>query len=516
MNKLLLKMYLKTNNEEKIKNLDEKDFRNAFNGLTTIDKIKLAHLKGNTSILKNNLNHLELSNNGIGLYEKLEPKDNLLFYMELIDHINQNELFNNQTMKRFNTPFWKNKLEESGYAYIPENEIYTIINKNEETFIDLIENNNDFRKMFFSNASFEGNKYELKIGKLLTNEKIAGYLAKQKEMKKFYNNTSSPMLYDANESFYKNLPDEFKYVIGYHIKPITTTNNKVKNKYRYSIERKLFTCLSDIIPEKTIYDIMALYETETTNDNIASLISLIIKDNDFYEKFRFILESYFDNDINNGISFCKKYENTKLLEEISDINIPDIKEKIKFLGFANRLKGIDNLDIVINSSLEELKQGENDLSTYKEKKEEIRIYRKEYNEVVSINHDREIIIITQNGEIYEREVTGSHDEAIYNFIKANNYFFDGLMDLKQMIITVTNNSNILIIVEGDNLINILPSKINDIQKETLKTLLTKVNEKSNIELAYQEGNEIYSLNNGLAMNNNKAVDELTRIKTKTR
>ena len=514
MNKILLKLYLRTGNKEKIRDLSNEEFRKLFYSLSLKDKIVLAQLRGDYKIIESNLDNIDLMINGRGLYELLDDQNSLLFYLVLLDYINKNVKDNGEFKKRFNVSSWDNKLDDSGYLNFSMGGIYDLIDKNSAYFISLLENDESFRKMFFDNVNFEGNLYELKIDKILCNKDIASYLAGQKEMEKFYNKRCSSMFYGIDESFFTYLPDEYKYLIGYHVKPNVGINSKVNEKYYNRIKSILHSYFYTYLSSEEIDDLLSLYESDVTYDNIASLISFIVSDHSYYKKYKFLLDNYFDGDISNTISFCRKYNGTSLFNDICNNNMPDIKEKIIFLAFANRLKGVDSLKSIKNLSLAELRKVEDDLSECKEVKEDVRVFGN--NDIVSIKYDREIIVIYPDGSVDEREVYMSHDQAIYSLIKENGYSYEGIFDLRQMIITITSMGNILIIIEGDYLGCTLPNNMNEVQKESLKELFARVNKESNIELAYQEDSEIYVLNGGLSMDSESASEELSRIKIKSR
>ena len=321
MNRMLLKYYLKTGNSFKIKELSDNEYDKLYKRLSFIDKIKLSHLRG---VSISDLDDFDLSINGIGLYEVLDDKNSLIFYIELLNYINNDVLYNGEYRKRFNIPLWKNKLEESGYSDFASNSIYKLIENNSKLFIDLLESNKDFRSMFFRNVSFEGNLYELGINRILSNKEIGTYLASQEEMFKFYNKRCSSILYSLDESFFENLPDNYKYLIGYH--------SMLGNNENFNKVRNVLISYFPFLSSKDISDILSLYNSQVSSDNIASLISFIINDQDFYSKYKFLCDNYFDGDFDKVMNFCKKYKDTKLFKDICFNFIPEIKEKIVFLS----------------------------------------------------------------------------------------------------------------------------------------------------------------------------------------
>ncbi|MBR3229247.1 MAG: hypothetical protein IKF91_00300 [Bacilli bacterium] len=498
MNKLLLKHYLKTGNSLKIKALSESEYEKLYLKSSFDDKVRLAHLRGN--VIKD-LDNFDLFINGRGLYELLDDKNNLIFYFELLDYVNTDILNNGNYIKRFNTSFWKNKIEESGF-FSSSNDIYKLIERNSDLLIEYLENNKDFREMFFRNVSFEGNMYEVSINRILSNKKIGIYLAKQKEMFKFYNNKCFSMLYNLDESFFENLPDEYKFLIGYHSNLGNSSKEKIKN-----VLFSYFPFLS----KEVILDILSLYDSNVSSDNIASLISFIIKDHDFYNKYKFLLDNYFDGDFDKTLFFCKKYINTKLFKEICFEYIPEIKEKIMFLSFSNRLKGIDSLDDIKNKSLEDLKNTDNDYSSYKDIKEDVRAFGK--NDFICLNYEREIILIYPDGTIDEREVLESHDQILHEMIIDNGYDYKGIINFRGMVLTLANEGNTVLLIEGDNVVCTLPNNISTFQNDGLKDLFRKMNVKSQISLCIANDGELYALNNGNSMSSELASSELSRVKS---
>ena len=497
MNRFLLKHYLKTGNSLKIKALSESEYEKLYLKSSFDDKVRLAHLRG--SVIKD-LDNFDLSINGRGLYGLLDDKNNLFFYFELLDYINTDILNNGNYMKRFNTSFWKNKIEESGFFSLEFNDIYKLIERNSDLLIDYLENNKDFRDMFFRNVSFEGNMYEVSINRILSNKKIGIYLAKQKEMFKFYNRKCFSMLYNLDESFFENLPDEYKFLIGYHSN--LGGDKKIKN-----VLFSYFPFLS----EEVILDILSLYDSNVSSDNIASLISFIIEDHDFYNKYKFLSDNYFDGDFDRTLYFCKKYINTKLFKEICFEYFPDIKEKLLFLSFSNRLKGIDSLDSVRGKSLEDLKTTDSDYSSYKDIKEDVRAFGK--NDFICLNYEREIILIYPDGSVDEREALESHDQILHDFIIDNGYDYDGPINFRGMVLTLANEGNTILLIEGDNVVCTLPNNINDFQKQSLKDLFRKMNRESQISLCISKDGELLALNNGEAMSNDDAASEVFRAKS---
>ena len=499
MNRMLLKYYLKIGNISKIKELSDKEYDKFYERLSFIDKIKLSHLRG---VSISDLDNLDLSVNGRGLYELLDDKDSLMFNVELLNYINNDVKYNGEYRKRFNIPLWKNKLEESGYSDFATNNIYKLIGNNSKLFIDLLEGNKDFRSMFFKNVSFEGNLYELEINRILSNKEIGTYLASQKEMFKFYNKRCSSMLYSLDESFFENLPDNYKYLIGYHS---MLGDNESFNKIR-----NVLTSYFPFLSSNDISDILSLYNSQVSSDNIASLISFIINDHDFYSKYKFLCDNYFDGDFDKVMNFCKKYNNTKLFKDICFNFISEIKEKIVFLSFANRLKGIDSLEDIINRSLEDLKNTMNDYSSYKDIKEDVRAFGK--NDFICLNYEREIIMIHFDGTMDDREVLESHDQILRELILANGYDYDGPIIFRDMVITLASEGNVILLIEGDNAVCSIPNNINNLQKKALKGLFKKMNKDSQVSLCMAEGDELYALNNGDSMSNEFAFMELSRIK----
>lgn len=506
MNILLLKYYLKTGNSLKIKSLSDGEYEKTYRNASFVDKVRLAHLRGK---IISNLERFELYINGRGLYELLDDKNSMMFYFELLDYINKDILFDGKYIKRFNIPFWKNKLEESGYFSFGSYNIYNLIDENPDFLIDLLENNKDFRKIFFRNVSFDGNLYEPAINRILSNRKIGIYLSKQPEMFKFYNKNCSSMLCDLDESFFENLPDEYKFLIGYHVRP-NFSNERAAKKYTDKIKNVLVSYFPFLL-ENEISNILSLYNSDVSSDNIASMISFLINDHDFYPKYKFLCDNYFDGDINKTIYFYKKYDGTKLLKEISFNYVPDIKEKILFLSFANRLKGINSLDDVMNKSIEELKNTENDYSSYRSVKDDVRVFGK--NDFISLNYDREIIIIYPDGTLDEREATESHDQVLHDLILENNYEYYGPILFKNMVLTLTGEGNVILLAEGDNVICAIPNNINSLQKQNLKELFNNMNEKSQVSLCMEEKGEILALNNGDSMSSDDATSELSRVRT---
>lgn len=500
MNRMLLKYYLKTGNSFKIKELSDNEYDKFYKRLSFIDKIKLSHLRG---VSISDLDNFDLSVNGRGLYEILDDNNSLLFFFELLDYVNKDVKYNGEYRKRFNIPLWKNKLEESGYSDFASNSIYKLIENNSKLFIDLLEGNKDFRKMFFKNVSFEGNLYELGIERILSNKEIGTYLASQKEMFKFYNKRCSSMLYSLDESFFENLPDNYKYLIGYH--------SMLGNNENFNKVRNVLISYFPFLSSKDISDILSLYNSQVSSDNIVSLISFIINDQDFYSKYKFLCDNYFDGDFDKVMNFCKKYKDTKLFKDICFNFIPEIKEKIVFLSFANRLKGIDSLDDVINKSFDDLKNTLNDYSSYKDIKEDIRVFGK--NDFVCLNYEREIVMIYFDGSMDDREVLESHDQVLREFILDNGYEYDGPIIFRDMVITLASEGNVILLIEGDNVVCSIPNNISDLQKKTLKGLFKKMNEDSQVSLCMAEGDELYALNNGDSMSNELAFSELSRIKS---
>ena len=495
MNSILFKFYIRKGNSSKIKNLSEDNYNKLYDKLSFDDKIRLAHLRGNVI---DNLDGFDLMVKGNSLYELLDDKNSLMFYLELLDYINKDVMYDNGFIKRFNIPLWKNKLEESGYFNFSAEGIYNLIGRNQDLFISLL-NDLKYREIFFRNVSFDGNLYELKIDKILSFDKIALYLSNQKEMEKFYNKKCASMFYSLDESFFKSLPDEYKFLIGYHV---SSKKDKIKN-----VLVSYFPYLSN----DEVDDILSLYNSNVSRDNIASLISLMIEDNNFYNKFNYLLNNYFDGDYNKTIVFCNKYKNTKLFDDICFNYVDGIKDKLVFLSFSNRLKGIDSLESILDISVDDLKKMENDFSNYKVVKDDVRVFGNK--DLISLKYEREIVVINSNGEVDEREVTQSHDEVIYDFIKENNYNHEGPNIFRNMVITLANEGNIIILIEGDNVICTLPKLINSIQKNSLSDLFKLMNDESEIGICFVDDNEIYALNDGIMMNSNSANRELFRIKS---
>lgn len=508
MNGFLLKYYIKKGNSFKIKNLSEKEYRYFFNKLSFDDKIRLSHLRGEKI---DDLDDYDLMINGAGLYDLLGDKDSLIFYLELLDYINSDVLFNHKYIKRFNIPSWKNKLEESGYFDFAINGVYNLIGKNQKLFVDLLDNDLYFRELFFKNVSFEGNLYELKIDKILSFEMVADYLSSQKEMIKFYNKKCFSIFYSLDASFFKNLPDSYKYLIGYYSMNNFKYNSALVKKNSDKIKDVLFSYFSSYLSDDEINDIFSLYFSGVSADNIASLISFIISDHDYYRKYDYLLNNYFGGDINKTILFCRKYNDTKLFSEICFNYVKDIDDKLIYLSSANRLKGIYSLDDIKDISIHELKEKEDDFSSYKDVKEDVRVFGSK--DLICLNFEREIIIIEANGIVDEREVKQSHDQVIYDFIKEKDYEYDGPIIFRSMVITIANNKNVIVLIEGGSVICVLPKFISSIQKNELKKLFDMMDSQSEIGLCFVSDNEIYNLNNGDMMNSRYANEELSRIKS---
>lgn len=500
MNSLLLKYYLKTGNSSKIRELSDKEYEKFYGKLSFVDRIKLSHLRG---VLVSGLDNFDLTINGRSLYEILDDKNSLMFYLELLDYINCDVLYNGEYVKRFNIPLWKNKLEESGYLEFGSNDIYNLIIKNTELFINLLESDKKFRELFFRNVSFEGNLYELGIGRILSCKEISAYLAKQQEMSKFYNKKYSSIFNNLDVSFFENLPDDYKFLIGYYGSGLIQKNtDKVKG-----VLKSYFPFL----PDGDISDIVLLYNSSVSNENIASLISLIIADNNFYSKYKFLCDNYFDGDFDKAIYFCRKYNNTELFEDICFNYIPEIKDKILFLSFANRLEGIDSLKDILDKSLDELKNTVNDSSSFNDVKEDVRAFGK--NDFICLNFEREIIIIYSDGTMDERQVTESHDQILQELILENGYNYEGPIIFRNMVLTLAGFGNTVLLIEGDNVICTIPNNFRSIQKQKLKELFGKMNEESQISLCMANDGELYSLNNGDSMSSELAFSELSRVRS---
>ena len=501
MNRMLLKYYLKTGNSLKIKSLSDREYEKNYKKASFDDKVRLSYLRDEKIT---NLDNFELSVNGRGLYEVLDDKNSLLFYFELLDYVNKDVRYNGKCVKRFNVPFWKNKLEESGYFEFGSNDIYNLIEKNSRLFIELLDGNKNFRDLFFRNVSFEGNLYELEINRILLNKEIGTYLASQEEMLKFYNKRCSSMFYNLDESFFKNLPDDYKFIIGYHGRLGNNGADKIKIR---NVLTSYFPYLSDDV----ILDILSLYNSSVSSDNIASLISFIISDHDFYSKYKFLCDTYFDGDADKTLYFCRKYKETKLFKDICFNYIPEIKEKLLFLSFANRLKGIDSLDDIRYRPLDDLKNTMNDYSSYKDVREDVRAFGK--NDFICLNYEREIIMIYPDGSIDERKVLESHDQVLQELIVANGYDYDGPINFRNMVLSLASNGNTILLIEGDNVVCSIPNNISIIQKKSLKDLFKKMNSKSEISLCIAQDGELYALNNGDSMDSRLASSELSRVKS---
>ena len=504
MNRILLKYYMKTGNSSKIKSLSSSEYEKFYNSSSLVDKIKLSHLRGG----KLDLESFDLMVNGRSINELLDDKNNIMFYLELLNYINSDVMFNGEYIKRFNIPLWKNRLEESGFFHL--NDIYSLIEKNIDFFIDLLDNNEYYRGLFFKNVSFEGNMYEIAINRILSYDKLGVYLASQKEMFKFYNKRCSSMLFSLDKSFFENLPDEYKFLIGYHVRPDfgnDTSNNRFADKIR-----DVLIVYFPFLSFDEIEDILSLYSSNVSGDNIASMISFIIEDHDFYSKYRYLCDTYFDGDSEKTIFFCRKYKGTKLFEELCFNDVPNIKEKIIFLSFANRLKGISSLDDLMDKSLEDLKNTSNDYSSYRDVRDDVRAFGK--NDFICLNYEREIILIYPDGTIDEREAKESHDQILKEFILDNGYNYDGPIVFRNMVLVLAEAGNTILLIEGDNVVCTIPDSISNFQKQSLKELFRKMNSKSEISLCIAEDGQLYALNNGDTMNSELASSELSRVKSK--
>ena len=165
----------------------------------------------------------------------------------------------------------------------------------------------------------------------------------------------------------------------------------------------------------------------------------------------------------------------------------------------------------MNKSIEELKNTENDYSSYRSVKDDVRVFGK--NDFISLNYDREIIIIYPDGTLDEREATESHDQVLHDLILENNYEYYGPILFKNMVLTLTGEGNVILLAEGDNVICAIPNNINSLQKQNLKELFNNMNEKSQVSLCMEEKGEILALNNGDSMSSDDATSELSRVRT---
>ena len=165
----------------------------------------------------------------------------------------------------------------------------------------------------------------------------------------------------------------------------------------------------------------------------------------------------------------------------------------------------------MNKSLDDLKNTKNDYSSYKDIKEDVRAFGK--NDFICLNYDREIIMIYSDGTIDDREVLESHDQVLYQLIKNNGYNYQGPIIFRNMVITLANESNVILLIEGDNVICTIPHNISVLQKRCLKDLFREMNTESQISLCIAQDGELYALNNGDSMDSRLASSELSRMKS---
>ena len=219
---------------------------------------------------------------------------------------------------------------------------------------------------------------------------------------------------------------------------------------------------------------------------ISNLLRRISKDPNYYKKIEYISDNS-KMPLIDIIKFAKKYDRTKIFNEVCaegfEYNSRNI-EKLKFLSASEKLKNIDeikSLDTTLLSKLQvmervhksNVKLSINNGPQSTTENEKVQMFKDgSFREIRRINPDGSIQIKNAKGMPHANAVKSTYEEI--NFKDNDTSAFERAKKAVKHLSTIT------LIIEGDACIMISPKKLTKNQFDSLNYLLTKANKNSNI------------------------------------
>ena len=290
--------------------------------------------------------------------------------------------------------------------------------------------------------------------------------------------------------FFNSLPAEYGNLIAFYSEPTNMYDENIKKLYKNFFDGILSTKQQAKIIQiqkqlKDEYDMLESKKYYKLKP-ISNFLRRVAKDPNYYKKIEYISTNS-KMSLIDTIKFAKKYDKTKIFDEICEDNfIYNQKniEKLKFLSLSEKIKDINKIESLNDILLSQLQVME-------------RIHKK--NVKLTINNGPQATDESKKGQIFSdgdfREIRrinpdGSiqiknahamaHASAVKNTYKEINFKDHDKSAFERAKKAVKYLSTITLIIEGDACIMVSPKKLTQNQFDSLNYLLNKANKNANI------------------------------------
>ena len=446
----------------------------------------------------------------------------------LIISIKKYEKNNNTSLDSLN----KSIQEKYSKKYLNDiNKILTNLFKNNSKNVIKALKKENFKEAFLDNvkASYGIDyAFDMKCIVYNDNDKLLNYLMNEERFqekllrvfKNKPNDSSDFYIYTSINTILKARPEIISF-IAESIEYTFSFSDKVKMKYREknsSVLKKYYANKLDLEQINEIEEL--LYTDNKEKYPVAlkhSLLDLCSKKEKMYDYYKRLETLVFDGDFKKTVSFCKSYYDQPLFDSImslDDSKLVSLKEKLDILSKHNRLENMHNISDLEEKKVEEIKELK---------------YDENYKNSTNIQHDlsassgkilfnylKEIMVINDNGKLFDIDGGNDHTYSYINFCKTNKIDYPTESPNEYSIASHLGGKGLsTIIISNEDVLIILSSTAPDEIKQKIIDLLTtiQVPEASVViaQVVDTEGN-VNDFNDGELMPISDAIEVLTKLK----
>ncbi len=499
MNNLMFSIYLKTN---RLKKMSPKDLKNL-----TVDQI-------NTIIGGNYAEQLsDRQLNTIDLEKFMDSYDMFVYnadgrsvnnpnnpnLVKLLIRLNRNDIIEKNYIYSFvyendEISFeekWKlfseNQMKaKTTSSFDKENAIVYMSEHNEKELIERIRKDEQFRKKFFTEIA-NCNKALIRVSEnvqdeICSNEEFNQQFINPNFLCKICNRT--------NFKIFENIPQDKKHLLAFY-EYNEKGNKKETEKNKVQFKKLLQKNYDGILNESEIDELINLHEDYDSSyvanvvvnqrnkeyELVSNILEELSTNPDYYKEIKQISEKFCDGNIKKAALFSQRYKTETIRQELLGLEqiAPEDLSKIDYVLDTEKKVEIESLKDLKLYSLDELKKmpvrgdktevaylgikGTPDSGKYK------RIF----------NHNREIVMINQDGTVQSEEAPTDHYATLKSMLKDSKIDIEDCENAFDVGVKVAKSAKtICMAAENSSVMIYFPKEITEAQKEQYVEIMKKV------------------------------------------
>ncbi|MBR3117024.1 MAG: hypothetical protein IKF36_04020 [Bacilli bacterium] len=479
--------------------------------MTDKELITYCRLNDNDEELQKRIPNIDFNN--------LKLKDEDLIY--LMVSVFKYEKKSENKIENFHN-YINNKYNKKGYNIYYSYE--HIIKKNTNKVLKMFEKKNfkeDF--IYITNHKILGDEFldivcENKkiMNKLMDSDVFQNTLLELlKEHKgfRFFDFTDEEVILKSNPEVFSFLED------AYNVN--SNRGEKIKNKSLKKFKSILTKKIKNNLKSEQIDELEFILNNSNKEKYprtlIHSLLYMCLVKEKMFDYYKRLESLIFDGDFKKTVSFCKTYYDQPLFDSImslDDSKLVSLKEKLDILSKHNRLENMHNLSDLEEKKVEEIKELKYD-EEYKNSTN-VKQHPDGRTDIVLFNFPKEIMVINDNGELFDIDAGRDHISSFKAFCRENKIEYpDGMVNEYLLASYLGTKGMSTIVLEYENFLIILSSTASDEVKQKIINLLSTIQvpeaETAIAQIVDDEGNA-NDFNEGMTMPVSDAIEVLTKLK----